>query len=233
MSLARSTDDIADLVGDYLLKHPDFLNDNPHILENLRLSHATGRNIASLIELQVHRLQESRRYQQQQIDYLHTASEADQQRVTTVQAAALDILQTNNGRLHGVLFKHLHNLFNTDHLNIYLFSDQPASSQLPDIQVKPRDCRLQRMFTELFNRNKPLCDSLQQEYITLLFGKTSTVSSTLLLPYTDGDECMLFALGSQRMNVYRQGFELGLTRFLIDIYRIRSNQVFTDTVTTG
>jgi len=232
MALTINSDKLAAIVGEYLITHPDYLNNHPDLLTRINLSHQTGNNVASLIERQVERLRESNRYQQQQIDYLHQSSEADQEQALTVQAAALDILRADSGRLHGILLRHLQNLFNADILHIYLFTDQPPSSQLPDIQVEPRDCRLQRMFTELFNRNKPLCDSLQQEYITLLFGNTATVCSTLLIPYTDGDECMLFVLGSQRMNVYRQGFELGLTRFLIDIYRIRFRQMLTNAVTT-
>lgn len=77
------------------------------------------------------------------------------------------------------------------------------------------------MFIELFNRNKSLCDSLQQEYVTMLFGANEPVRSTALVPHVENNEWYLFALGSDEMNCYRQGFELRLIEFLIAVFRLR------------
>ncbi|MCG8325727.1 MAG: DUF484 family protein [Thiotrichales bacterium] len=113
-------------------------------------------------------------------------------------------------------FCHCH--LNTGILNIFLFSDIEPAFRQRNIYAEFRDSRLNRMFIELFNRNKPLCDSLQQEYIHMLFGRDENIESTLLIPVVTDEFTLLFALGSRQHNSYRQGFELKLVEFLVRMF---------------
>jgi len=226
MALAKNSEEMATLVGDYLLKHPDFLNDHPHILERLNLSHQTAGNISSLIELQVERLRERHRYQQRQIDYLHQASEYDQDITLQVQAAALELVKADSiHSLYERLFKTCRDNFNVHDLNIFLFADKDPGFRQKKIYFESRGSGFLRMFTELFNRNKPLCDSLQQEYLQILFSGDEPVQSTLLIPHIEKDYHLLFAFGSHRLNAYKQGYELKLIEFLVAVFVVKFNEL--------
>lgn len=225
MALANNSEEMATLVGNYLLKHPDFLNDHPHILERLNLSHQTAENISSLIELQVERLRESHRYQQRQIDYLQQASEYDQGMTLQVQAAALELVKADSIQsLYESLFKCGRDNFNVYDLNIFLFANEDPGFRQKNIYVESMGSGFLRMFTELFNRNKPLCDSLQQEYLQILFDGDELVQSTLLIPHIEMDYHLLFALGSHRPNAFKQGYELKLIEFLVAVFVVKFNK---------
>ncbi|MDX1519552.1 MAG: DUF484 family protein [Gammaproteobacteria bacterium] len=222
MALARNSEEMATLVADYLLSHPDFLNDNPDILSRLNLTHSPGKNISSLIELQVERLRESHRYQQQRIDFLHQASEQEQGLTCRVLSSALEMMNAENlAGAYQSLQRTCQKLFSVDELNIFVFTDRDPAGKHGNIYFENRDSGMQRMFIELFNRDKPLCDSLQQEYLQILFGGGEEIHSSLLIPHTESGYVLLFAFGSHRRNAYRQGFELKLIGFLKDIFMIR------------
>ncbi len=219
MALVRNSGEMAELVADYLVSHPDFLNEYPEVLAALRLTHQSGKNISSLIELQVERLRETGRYQQQRIEYLHQATEQEQALALDVQAAALGMINADSPEtLVELLIQICKNRFHAGTLNIFFFTDTDFSFRLKHVFFEHRDSSLQRMFTELFNRNKALCDSLQQEYVHLLFGKHIHVNSTLLLPHTGAEYSMLLAFASHRENAYRQGFEVKMLGFLKEIF---------------
>jgi len=64
------------------------------------------------------------------------------------------------------------------------------------------------MFTELLNRNKPLCSSLQTEQLQILFGNdTDKVNSNLLMRIKQSNWNGMFVLGSEERNQYGIGNE--------------------------
>ena len=227
MGLPKNKDDVSNLVSDYLLTHPDFFNDHPDILNQLNLSHITGENVASLIELQVQRLRYSNQYQQEHIEGLHRTTEQEQRLTGRVHESALEILRLETTEaLFDCLAKSLEDLFNTQTLKLFVFTDKNYFENYRGLHIEKRDSKLQRMFTEVFTRNKPLCDSLQQEHIHALFGKQADIKSSLLFPGKQKDFILLFAAGSESANTYKQGYELQLIRFLFDVFVLKFNAQF-------
>jgi uncharacterized protein YigA (DUF484 family) len=82
-----------------------------------------------------------------------------------------------------------------------------------------RNAKLKYLFIELLNRGKPLCDSLQDEQVRLLFqAAAGHISSTILIPLRLADAEVLLAIGSQQRNRYSRGFELELLQFLCAMF---------------
>ena len=70
------------------------------------------------------------------------------------------------------------------------------------------------MFTEILNRNKPLCSSLQTEQLQMLFSKDAEkIRSNLLLPIKQSNLDGLLVLGSHERNKYSIGEDLDLLVF--------------------
>ncbi len=224
MALAKTSSDLSNLVSDYLRTHPDFFLSRPETLKHLTLGHTTGKNVASLIELQVERLRQTVQLLEKENHSLRTINENNESLAAKTKQA-LTILDRcdNDAELFRELQCIARNLFDTDELNLFIFSDQSLSIRQAGIYLEPQDSRLRRMFIELFNRNKPLCDSLQDEYVDTLFGKPNTMQSTLLIPCSTADSSFLFAFGSQNRNVYQQGVALKLLTLIVDrfIFNIR------------
>jgi uncharacterized protein YigA (DUF484 family) len=74
------------------------------------------------------------------------------------------------------------------------------------------------LFTELLNKPKPLCDSLQYEHQVALFAKAAEqIHSSLLVPFRlYGDEALL-AVGSDSWHRYQQGIELDMLRTVLEV----------------
>lgn len=226
MDLAKTSNDMANLVGDYLLSHPDFLNDHPEILTNLNLTHPTGKNVSSLIERQVDRLREQNRFQQCQIDFLHQAIESEQHITISTLSTTNEIINADSIKeLYDQVFRCCKDHHLVSDLNLFLFTDTAISFRQRHIYIDNEDCRLKRMFAELFNRNKSLCDSLQEEYIHMLFGKQNEIESTLLIPFSNSSHSLLLAIGSRQRNAYKQGFELKLLEYLMTVFVQRLNRL--------
>ena len=74
------------------------------------------------------------------------------------------------------------------------------------------------MFTEIFHRKNPLCDSLQEEHIEALFSENNKpIQSTVLIPLQQVGWKGLLALGSYLHNRYSRGFEIDLLVYLSHI----------------
>jgi hypothetical protein len=109
---------------------------------------------------------------------------------------------------------------------LFVFSDQPDPDVGPGVKFLPRTAKLKHMFIELINRNKPLCGSLQDEHIRVLFqAAAGHVNSTVIVPLKYARWEGLAALGSQERGRYGRGFELDMIRFLFSIVGARLDRI--------
>jgi len=85
------------------------------------------------------------------------------------------------------------------------------------------------MFTEFFYRNKPLCDSLQEEHLAALFGEEiEQIKSTILLPFSNHARRALMALGSYKTDEYAVGFRLELLVLIQQIIIMKLDSLLAD-----
>lgn len=90
----------------------------------------------------------------------------------------------------------------------------------------PRSAKLRYMFIELINRNKPLCGSLQDEHIRMLFqAAAGHVNSTLIVPMRHPKWEGLIAMGSHERGRYGRGFELDMLQHLFAVVGARMDEV--------
>ena len=91
------------------------------------------------------------------------------------------------------------------------FNNNNIKSRAGSFRYIDPDSSIRFMFTELFNRNKALCDSLPAEYIQMLFiDDADLIRSTVLLPMNHNDWQGLLVLGSRERDIYCYGLEIEL-----------------------
>jgi len=215
------------VVIDYLERNPDFFLDNQTLLSKLTLPHITGKSISSLIEYQVDRLRKNEQLLKTQIDTLSSNQEHNDRLANEAYKLSLELSEmTSLEKLYDKLFLFLKEEYQCSDLLIFLFVEKRPRQDYHNLRFKPIHSKLRYLFSELYNFNKPLCDSLPSEYIDALFGKDSSkIKSTVTLPINNEAPLGLFILGSQEYNAYRHGFSINLLNHLKNIFVKRCNSL--------
>lgn len=232
MSLANKRDIGFAEISSFLIRHPDFFVEHPEILRQIVIPHDTvtgsnNCNISSLLEYQVHHLQQQLHDLESDNDLLKQGIEDQRKLAGEIHAFILQLLQARSiDNLYTRLQKGLRQYYAADRLVMLVFERTGTSSHHADLHFMDGDSKLSLMFTEIFHRDKPLCNSLQEEHLEALFGSIKgNVLSTVLLPMSDNERQSLMVLGSFRENRYHHGAELDLLLFISRIVNTRLREL--------
>ena len=188
--MSDNTRPIEDIVSKYLRQNPDFLQQQPALLNLLELNHASGPAI-SLIEKQVQYLRAQNESLEQQLNQLIQVA-ADNEKLMyrlhqlTLELMAMVDLPSFFDRLSDALLSE----FKADILQITLFDLKiEAGSKTPIFYIHRDDPDLQQ-FQTLLEKGVSVCGRLNRNKREYLFGThAQTVQSTALVPL--GDDGML------------------------------------------
>jgi len=199
-------------VVDYLFSHPEFLDKHKEILAEINASHGFNGNVTSLIERQVSILRDKNKESGRLIEAYRSRYEQGMKNFKTINALSQQLLETQTLTRFYQLFKQeMLGLYAASQVRLYLFINNISSMNIEGISVLRSDADLRFMFTELLNRNKPLCGSLQAEHLTALFHSSAdSLCSTVIVPLKCRRWVGLLALGSQCKDQYSHGVELEL-----------------------
>lgn len=210
-------------VAAFLRENPDFLDSRPALLAALDFSHETPAGVSSLIERQVSVLRTENQRYHERLQALQQSQEASRSLIERGHQLALDMLTAGStATAIRDLFRFLQEHYTADSCHLFLFMATRPSTTIEQVHIRDHHDRLRLLLAELFNRKQPLLDSLQSEYLSLIFGECSeSIHSTLLLPLTGVDWEGLFVIGSASRDRYRRGPELELLIFLARIAALR------------
>jgi uncharacterized protein YigA (DUF484 family) len=219
----------AAVVVDYLKTHPDFFRDHPELLRELNIPHLPGTGVASLIERQVSMLRAQCSQLEQELEVRKTRAGLQREMLQNVQALTLRLIRCRDmGEACSAMVRLLRRDYAADEVRIFVFSDLPEPGPVNGVKFMPRNAKLKYMFIELLNRNRPLCGSLQDEHIRILFqGAAGHVSSTMIMPLRYERWEGLAAVGSQERGRYGRGFELEMLQHLFAVAGARFDQFLT------
>jgi len=211
-------------VANYLRSHPNFFEDKPSLLSDLRVPHQTG-SAVSLVERQVATLRESNENRQAQLDGLiqiardndRLNSHLHQLTLQLMEAGELDVLLT-------IISDRLKNDFDADLVSVHLLcppvseANSSRSEFVADVDV------FNRLFKSVLKGAKggarPYCGRLKAEQLQFLFAdRSEDVGSSALLPLGSGGSLGLLAIGSLDRNRFTIGTD---THFLARMAEIMS-----------
>jgi uncharacterized protein YigA (DUF484 family) len=217
-------------VADYLRRHPDFFEDKPSLLADLRVPHQTG-SAVSLVERQVATLRESNENRQAQLDGLiHIARDNDRLNFHLHQLT-LQLMETENLEdLLTIISDRLKKDFDTDIAVVHLLCSPllESNSSLPGF-VANADV-FSGQFKSVFKGSKggvnssfkPYCGRLKPEQLQILFAdRAEEIGSSALLPlgrHTGNQGSLgLLAIGSFDRNRFTIGTDTDFLARMADI----------------
>ena len=209
---------LKEVVADYLRKNPDFLEDQPDILETLQLSHASG-DAVSLIERQVEQLRASNDDLNRQLDRLVQVAAENEKLIARLHRLTLELMPIASRR---EFFTHLGNSllndFNADILQICLLDANLAEEAGDDVIGLDADDPGLESFRPLLEKGETTCGRLNEAKMEFLFGsKARWVQSTALVPLGENGELGMMAIGSSDQNRFYPGMGTLFLDLLADV----------------
>ena len=114
--------------------------------------------------------------------------------------------------------------FSASQVRLYIFASNKGITNFDGMRISEAKDPLQTMFSSLFNDEKPICGSLQDEHIKALFGdQANTIPSTILVPLKQPQWKGLLAVGSRQWNCYRFGMPLEIMVLIAKMAAIQLN----------
>ena len=203
-------------VADYLRRHPDFFEDKPSLLSDLRVPHQAG-SAVSLVERQVAKLRESNQNRQAQLDGLIQIARDNDSLNSLLHQLTLQLIETENLEdLLTVISDRMKEDFGADLAVIHLLlpPSKEACSSLPEF-IADVDA-YSSQFQQILSGAKPYCGRLKKDQLQLLFAdQAEEIGSSALLPLRapmgNEDSMGLLAIGSFDRNRFTIGTD---THFL-------------------
>lgn len=209
---------LRDTVVDYLHKYPDFLSENPEVLEILEIPHKSGAAV-SLIERQVDQLRAANEDLNQQLRYLIRVATENEQLMSRLHKLTLELILIES---RSEFFTHLGdallNDFNTDILQICLFDPELADDAGEDVMNIAVDDPRMELFRATLEKGEIFCGRMSMERMDFLFGsKARWVQSMALMPLGKNGLFGLMAIGSSDQNRFFPGMGTLFLDLLTDV----------------
>ena len=206
-------------VFSYLSANPNFLVQNYSLLKEISIPHLLDENISSLIEHQVRILRDENNKLKNNIEENNNRSILKDVLRKNIFNSTFELLKTKTViDFNKSLCSFLEKSYETSYVRLFIFNYGVENKKIGNIYFHKNNPKLRFMFTEILNRNKPLCSSLQAEQLQMLFSKdTEKIRSNLLLPIKQFNLDGLLALGSHERNKYSIGEDLDLLVFASEL----------------
>ena len=185
---------IEDIVSKYLQQNPGFFEQEPALLKNLELSHASGPAV-SLIEKQVQYLRSENESLEQRLNQLMQVASDNEKLMSRLHGLTLELMSMGDlPSFFDRLSEALLDEFNADILNITLFDRKvEAGPKTPMFRIRRDDPEMEQ-FQDHLEKGISVCGRLNRNKRNYLFGpRAQWVQSMVWVPM--GDEGML-AIGS-------------------------------------
>jgi uncharacterized protein YigA (DUF484 family) len=186
-----------EVVAAYLRKNPEFLEENPDVLETLHLNHSSGVAV-SLIERQVEQLRQKNRDLDRQMKQLVHVAADNEQLMTRLHQLTIELMLLES---RSEFFTHLGNSllndFNADILQICLWDQDIASEAGEDLKhLRAEDSEFDT-FQSVLDKDETVCGRFSESKLEFLFGsKARWVQSTALVPLGQKGAHGMMAIGS-------------------------------------
>lgn len=210
-------------VADYLRRHPDFFEDKPTLLADLRVPHSAGAAV-SLVERQVAVLRDSNDSLHDQLEGLIQVARDNDKLNDLLHKLTLRLVDCENlSDLLALIDTRLLRDFSADLTTVCLLSapqDQALAERPEFVGDVDAFCGL---FQRLLGSAKPYCGQLKAEQLEALFGeKAGEVASTAILPLSRRNgagqgELGLIAIGSYERSRFHSGMDTAFLCRMSDI----------------
>ncbi len=212
-------------VASYLRRHPDFFEDKPTLLADLRVPHTTGPAV-SLVERQVAVLRESNASLKTQLEGLVQVARKNGQLNAQLHTFTLRIIESDSlDALLALIDKQLRRNFSASLVALRLLVGVNDDTSI-DRDEFPADAdALRGLFRRRLSGGKPYCGQLNKEQLATLFGEQAeSVASSALLPLGGRGDLGLLAIGSFEKDRYHTGMDTSFLENLAEVITVATGK---------
>jgi len=196
-------------VADFLLSHPDFLEEHSYLLTELTVKHQSGQSI-SLVERQVAALRQENQQLKQQLSTLISNAQLNDQLLEKTKALILQLIASDGcSEIQSQIEFTLVNDFGSSTCKLLLVTSKEGAGHISYPEIKTALSR----FVE---KDHAYCGLLREQEKQLLFAEQAEhVGSAAVLPLrSNGELIALLAIGNADKDYYRENMSTGLLDYI-------------------
>lgn len=193
-------------VSDYLREHPEFFNEHPELLAELRIPHRVH-GAVSLLERQLQMLRDSNRELKRKLMELVQVARENDRLHDRMHHLIMDLVSAESlQQLIDTLQDHLQGEFKADTVTLKIYGLGEDEARETGAQRLDRNDPGLEEFTAFLKSGRPLCGRLKQGQLDFLFGdQAPAVESAALIPIGKRGEHGMLAIGSRTANHFHPG----------------------------
>ena len=190
-----------DMVRKYLQENPEFLDNNPDILEILEVSHNSGKAV-SLVERQVGVMRDRNKAMSARVEQMAALAKENSLLFEKTNRLVLSLIQAEDlSSLVQALYQSLSNDFGTEFYSLTLIND--TKTKLDTVANIVTRKRANTEIGPLLSTQGAVCGVIRDEEVSFLFGsRGSDISSVVTLPLGSEDILGVLALGNRDAKFY-------------------------------
>ena len=204
---AMSGEDIAE----YLRTHPNFFNEYPDLLTDIRIPHASGDAI-SLVERQMTALREANDQARKRMHELIEIARQNEELARRMHQLALTLMDAAEPKdIFSTLYDNLKKNFRADKVSVRLFADPAFVDTFAGEEFSGAMVSEQSLFKTIIETRMPLSGRLKRQQQVFLFGDDGDeIASAVMVPLHGAGWGGIMAIGSVNADRYQEGMGVEL-----------------------
>jgi uncharacterized protein len=172
-----------DMVSDYLKNNPDYFNEHPEVLAELKIPHESG-SAVSLVERQVTVLREQNEQSKKRLHELIEIARQNEELARRMHQLALTLMDADDPKdIFNTLYENLKKNFRADRVVVRLFANPSFVDSFATDEFAGKEVTEQSLFRSIIEKRLPLSGRMKRQQQVFLFGDDGDqISSSVMLP---------------------------------------------------
>ena len=208
----------ADMVADFLRRHPDFFGKHLELLAQLQIPHASGEAV-SLVQRQVALLREQNEQTRKRLRDLIEVARRNEELATRMHLLALRLMDSAEPKdIFATLYENLRRNFNAERVCVRLFAEPAFVDSFPGEEFTGSKAKEIVLFKSIIEKRKPLSGKLKRQQQVFLFSEAGDdIKSAVMLPLQGPGWGGILAIGSTDPERFHEGLGVELLRNLGEV----------------
>lgn len=203
------------MVADYLRRNPEFFNQHPKLLAEIKLPHATGQAV-SLVERQVSLLRAQNEQHRLRLRELVEIARQNELLARRMHHLALKLMDANDTQgIFATLYDSLRKNFQAERVSVRVFAEPSFMDSEPGEEFAGSKSNGLVLFKSIIDRGVPLAGKLKRQQQVFLFGdEADDIKSAVMVPLKGSGWGGVLAIGSASADRFREGLGVELLKNL-------------------
>jgi len=201
----------AGAIAEYLRAHPEFFNDYPDLLTDIKVPHASGDAI-SLVERQLTALREQNDQTRKRMHELIEIARQNEELAKRMHQLALTLMDAAEPKdIFSTLYDNLKKNFRADKVIVRLFAEPAFVDTYAGDEFAGSRVTQQSLFKSIIDKRMPLSGRLKRQQQVFLFGdEGDDIASAVMVPLHGDGWGGIMAIGSFNPDRYQEGMGVEL-----------------------